>query len=87
MLWINEHKNVWRVAVLVLLLVAIMGPWAFDRIYVPSEYSCSAPFVRLEGDFCGVPLGGITVFSFMVVVFINISVELVTGAIVLTQCH
>jgi hypothetical protein len=85
MLWINEHKNVWRVAVLVLLLVAIMGPWAFDRIYVPSEYSCSAPFIRLEGDFCGVPLRGITAFSFMVVVFINISVELVTGAIVFTD--
>jgi len=68
--------------VLVLLLVAIMGPWAFDRIYVPSEYSCSAPFVRLEGDFCGVPLRGITVFSFMAGAFINISVELAMGAIV-----
>jgi hypothetical protein len=85
MVWINEHKKVWRVAVLVLLLVAIMGPWAFDRIHVPSKYSCSSPHVRLEGDFCGIRLRGITVFYFMASAFINISVELVTGATVLTD--
>jgi hypothetical protein len=85
MVWINEHKKVWRVAVLVLLLVAIMGPWAFDRVNVPSEYPCSPPDVRLEGDFCGLPVRGITVFCFMAVAFINISVELVTGATVLTD--
>ena len=81
MLWIHEHKNVWRVVTLVLPLVAIMGPWAFDRIYVPSEFACSAPFVRLERDFCGVPLRGTTVISFMAGAFINIGVELVTRAI------
>jgi hypothetical protein len=83
--WTNEYKKVWRGAVLVLLLVAIMGPWTFDRIYVPSKYSCSSPFVRLEGDFCGVPLRGITVFYFMASAFINISVELVTGVTALTD--
>ncbi len=85
MLWINEHKNVWRVAVLVLLLVAMMGPWAFDVIYVPSEYPCSDPHVRLEGDFCGTPLRGIAVLSMFAGAFINISVGLVTGAIVLAD--
>jgi hypothetical protein len=83
--WINEHKTVWRAAVLVLLLVAIMGPWTFDRIYMPSEYTCSSPYVRLEGDFCGIPLRGITVLYFMAGAFINISVELVTGATVLAD--
>jgi hypothetical protein len=78
MLWINEHKTIWRVAVLVLLLVAMMGPWAFDLIDVPSEYPCSAPYVRLEGDFCGMPLSAAGAF-------INISVGLVTGAIVFTD--
>ena len=34
MMWMNEHKRVWRVAVLGLLLVAILGPWAFARIMV-----------------------------------------------------
>lgn len=40
-----------RVVILLSLLVAIMGPWTFDRIHVPAQYTCSTPFVRLEGDF------------------------------------
>ena len=36
-----------------------MGPWAFDLIHVPAQYACSAPFVRLQGDFCGTPLSGL----------------------------
>jgi len=66
MSWINKHKRVWRVAILVLLLVALMGPWAFDLIDVPSEYPCSAPFIRLEGYFCGMPLSGVGAYSWMV---------------------
>ena len=46
------------IAGLLSLLVAIMGPWTFDLIHVPSEYPCSAPFIRLEGDFCGTPMSG-----------------------------
>jgi hypothetical protein len=80
MSWINEHKRVWRVAILVLLLVAIMGPWTFDRINVPAEYPCSAPDIRLEGDFCGMPISGIWIFSWMIGGFIIMGVELVTGA-------
>jgi hypothetical protein len=80
MLWINEHKNVWRVAVLVLLLVAIMGPWTFDLINVPAKYPCSAPFIRLEGDFCGVPMPGIRLIGWMVGGFVYTSAGLVTGA-------
>ena len=85
MLWLNEHKNDWRVAVLGLLLVAIMGPWAFDRIYVPSEYSCSAPNVRLREDFCGLPLSGIWFLRFMVPGFVHGTVGLVTGAMVFIE--
>ena len=85
MLRIARHRNARRLAELALLLVAIMGPWAFDRIYVQSQYACSAPFVRLDGDFCGVPVRGITVLSFMAGAFLSISVELVTGAIALTD--
>jgi len=84
-MWINEHKNVWRVAVLLLLSVAVMGPWTFDLINVPSEYPCSAPFIRLENDFCGMPRPGIWVFSWMVGGFINMVVRLVTGATVFTD--
>ena len=91
MSWINEHKRVWRVAILVLLLVAIMGPWVVELINVPSEYPCSAlisepseyscaPNIRLDGDFCGVPMSGIRMFSWTIVGFINMGVGLVTGA-------
>jgi hypothetical protein len=48
---IDKHKKYWRAALLVLLLAAFIGPWAFDPINVPAEYPCSAPFVRLGGDF------------------------------------
>ena len=85
MSWINKHKRVWRVAILVLLLVAIMGPWTFDRINVPSEYPCSTPNIRLEGDFCGTPMSGIWIFSWMVGGFINASVGLVMSATGFTE--
>ena len=58
MSWIVEHKRLWGIAILALLLLAILGPWAYDQINVPAEYPCSAPFIRLEGDFCGVPYSG-----------------------------
>ncbi len=85
MLWINEHKNVWRVAILVMVLVAFLGPWTFDLIWVPSEYSCSAPFIRLDNDFCGKPLPGIWFFRWMVIGFVYASAGLVTGAMVFIE--
>jgi hypothetical protein len=56
MKWINEHKRNIRIVFLFLLALAIFGPWGFDRINVPAEYACSPPNIRLEGDFCGLPL-------------------------------
>lgn len=75
--WINEHKNGWRAAVLIVLAVAVMGPWTFDRIHVPAEYPCS---FRLEGDFCGLPMSGIWLLLWMVYGFVRSSAGLVTGA-------
>jgi hypothetical protein len=48
---------------LVLLFIAITGPWAYDKIYVLSIYPCSNS-VRLDGDFCGIPLSGARIFTF-----------------------
>jgi hypothetical protein len=59
MYWLVKNISILRHALLGLLVVAIIAPWAFDRIMVPAQYSCSAPFVRLEGDFCGLPLSGV----------------------------
>ncbi len=85
MSWINKHQRVWRVVILVLLLIAMMGPWTFDLINVPAEYPCSAPNIRLEGDYCGMPLTGIWIFSEMVGGLINLGVRLATGATAFTD--
>jgi hypothetical protein len=78
--WINEHKNGWRVALLVVVLVAIMGPWTFDPIFLPPGFSCSAPNIRLDDDFCGTPLPGTWWLYWMVIGFVYASAGLVTGA-------
>ena len=79
MSWIGEHRTVWRVAILAVVLVAITGPWTFDHIWVPSEHSCSGPHVRLNDKFCGIPLSGTWLFRFMAIGFINTSARLVAG--------
>ena len=55
---INEHKNSYRKLFLFLLLVALSGPWYFDRVSVPMPYACSSA-VRLDEDFCGIPSSGL----------------------------
>ena len=55
MLWFNENKLNWRAAFLIMLVIAVIGPWFFDRIWVPQPYTCSLPNVRLDDVFCGVP--------------------------------
>jgi hypothetical protein len=50
-----EKKRTWRAAALILLVIAILGPWAYERLHVPAQYDCAGPSVRLEGDFCGLP--------------------------------
>lgn len=56
--WLVNKKIVWRGLLLLLFFLAMAGPWMFDRIWVPAEYTCSAPFVRLDENFCGSPLSG-----------------------------
>jgi hypothetical protein len=85
MLWLSEHKRVWRLAVLGLLVVAILGPWTLDPIWVPAERQCHAPFIRMEGDFCGMPLSGAWLLWALVSEFISLVISLVTGAPVLTN--
>ena len=85
MFWLHEHQRVWSLAVLVLLLIAFAGPWSFDLINVPSEYSCSAPFIRLKGDFCGVPLSGTWIFLGLVGQFISIVGDFVGGTMAVAE--
>ena len=79
MSFIVENKVFWRRIVLALFILSLLGPWMFDRIYVPAEYTCSTPTFRLEGDFCGYPMSGfLIVFPFTGRFFI-ILWELITG--------
>lgn len=83
MIWLNNYKHVWRTAILLLLLVALMGPWAFDLISVPEEYACSPPNFRLEGDFCGIPLSGLWILFWSSGEIISMTVGFIRGEIVL----
>jgi hypothetical protein len=76
-IWVNDHKRIWRKAVFILLLISFIGPWIFDRINVPAEYACS-PSIRLEGDFCGTPLSGLWIFPMIIGNFFGIIARLVT---------
>jgi hypothetical protein len=79
MSWIYENRRNWRIALFAFIMVAFIGPWGFDLINVPSQYECSAPNIRLEGDFCGVPLSGIRFYLWAGSGFISICVGLITG--------
>jgi len=83
--WLHEPERVWSFAALALLLVAFAGPWSFDLINVPSEYTCAAPFIRLKGDYCGVPLPGTWIFLALISQFALTVGHLATGTIVATQ--
>ena len=85
MAWIIEHKRGWRTAVIILLFISLIGPWTFEQINVPAKYTCSPPSFRLEGDFCGVPLAGLRIFTAIIGNFFSIAARLVTGAISLAN--
>jgi len=79
------HRNAWRVAALVLLVVAILGPWAFSGDGVPPAEWCDDPLILLENDRCVRLVPGATVFAFIVSAFFQIGVGLATGEAVLTD--
>ncbi len=85
MLRISKHNHFWRVVPLIVLLVASMGPWFFDVIHVPSEYQCSPPFIRLDGDFCGTPMPGTIIFAFLAGGLIDMIDKLLVGQLVPTD--
>lgn len=54
-IWIHGYQRIWRIAFLVLLVVAMNGPWLFDVTWVPPPYFCRQPHIRLDENFCGLP--------------------------------
>ena len=76
---LEKHKRVWRIAIILLLLVAFLGPWTFDLVWVPSGHFCYAPHIRLDDDYCGIPRSGIWLYRWIAGGFIYISSGLLTG--------
>ena len=85
MAWIKEYKRSWRWVILILLVLAFLGPWGFDLINVPAEYACDPPNIRLEGDFCGLPISFIQTFFWMIGGFFNMIIGLIRGEIAFIQ--
>jgi hypothetical protein len=67
-------------AILILLVISMLGPWMFDLINVPAEFTCSKPNVRLYGDFCGLPLSGFEFFKLFIGGFFYMLFTLTTGS-------
>lgn len=74
-----KSNPIWRLFILALLIAAIAGPWTYDLVNVPSEFPCSEPFIRLQGDYCGVPLSGSYTLLAVVLESANKVGELFTG--------
>ncbi len=85
MIWIKKYRRIWRIVIILLLVVAFLGPWTFDLTWVPPNYSCSSSNIRLNDNFCGVPLSGTWLYRWVVGGFIYASTGLVTGELVFTE--
>jgi hypothetical protein len=79
----HKYRKIWRIAIPILLLFALMGPWTIEQIFLPPQFSCSYPYVRLEGDFCGTT--GYKGIVILPSAFISIFIDLVTRATSLTD--
>ena len=79
MSFINVIKFWLRNIVLAIFIIAMLGTWTFDMINVPAQYLCEKPFVRLYGDFCGMPMSGFDSIRWFTSGFSFTLAELVKG--------
>lgn len=79
--WILTHKRNWRTVALALLVIGLLGPWAFELLSVPAESACQYPSIRLNSEYCGLPVSGLRgVVSFIIGIFILV-IALIAGAL------
>jgi hypothetical protein len=62
MSWFIERKNKWRMVIILGMIVAFLGPWVLERLYIPAEYECP---IRIDNDFCGLPQSGISLLFWL----------------------
>lgn len=58
---------------------ALVGPWIYERVNVPAQYACAAPNIRIEGDYCGVPLSALALLALALAVLPAIANQVVSG--------
>lgn len=66
MTWFIDHQRLWRSVALLLLFLALVGPWAFEQINVPMPYQCDPPYIRLDDDLCGLPISLVAILVMVV---------------------
>jgi len=67
-----------RWGILALMMVAIIGPWFYEVINVPSPNPCTEG-TRIDDDFCGIPVSGLQVFAIFFMNIFSSVFWLVTG--------
>jgi len=60
-IWFCTYDKKWRMLIFFLMLVAIVGPWMYETLYVPSPNPCTSGF-RVKENYCGFPISGIWLF-------------------------
>jgi hypothetical protein len=79
--WIYQHQNRWRAAILLLLLVAILGPWVYTSDGVPPAEWCRPPYILMESDRCVKLESGVTILIFMVSALFSMGPTLASGMV------
>jgi hypothetical protein len=79
--WIIQHKGSLRRAALVLLLVAMVGPWFFSSDGTPPAEWCHKPNILLENGNCVNLVSGVEIYSFMISGSLSLIWQLVTEVI------
>lgn len=85
MAWINRRKNIVRVATLLLLLVAVLGPWTDTSDGVPPAEWCRDPLILLDNGRCVRLVSGVEILTFIIGAVISLNVQLVNGTLVLAD--
>jgi hypothetical protein len=85
--WISKHKNIVRVALLILLVGAMLGPWFYETMFTdaPPEGPCPAPLVFLGYGNCAMRMPGTLLLAMMVGGFFGMLGGAVTGTVELAS--
>ncbi len=81
MAWIAAHKNLGRGIVLVLLVVALIGPWVYEVLITdaPLGGPCGGSLTLLKSGRCAIRLSGAQVIALLGQGFVDMSLEVLSG--------